>query len=328
MSKIVVTGVTGFVGRYLVDVLLDRLNQGALTGVENVTGLVRGREPSRSGSAPVGRSGYTIEAIGQYLEPSQRFEGVKAVLHLAGRAHQLKEGHRDLLPVYWQDNVALTLSLATQAAKAGVQRFVFVSTIKVLGDMSQDPFTATQPVNPPDTYSMSKWMAERELMRLGRRTGMEIVIVRPPLVYGPGVKGNLAALIRLLQSGIPVPLAGINNRRDMISVANLCDLLVSCLDHPNAKDRTFLCSDGAALSTEQLYRMLATTLELPCKVWTLPDLTWQGLGRLPLASEKVLRLRGNLEIDMHDTQQALCWMPIQSTREGIAEMCASVNPGK
>jgi UDP-glucose 4-epimerase len=182
--------------------------------------------------------------------------GVDAVIHAAARVHVMCETHTDPLAAFRAANVDVTVNLARQAAEAGVKRFIFLSTVKVNGEASLigKPFTAADLPAPEDPYAISKYEAEQGLIQLARDTAMEVVIVRPPLVYGPGVKGNFQQLIKWLRRGIPLPLKSIENRRSLIALDNLVDLLMVCASHPKAGNKIFLASDGEDLSTQELLR--------------------------------------------------------------------------
>ena len=246
-------------------------------------------------------------------------QGVDEVVHCAARVHVMQDDATDQLQAYREVNVYGTLNLARQAAQAGVRRFVFVSSIKVNGEATQPghPFTADDVPAPLDPYGVSKLEAEQGLREIEAQTGMEVVIVRPPLVYGPGVKANFASMMRCLARGIPLPLGAIQNARSMVALDNLVDLLVTCVKHPAAAGQIFLVSDGEDVSTTELLRR--TALAMGKKPFLLPIpafvLEWGTalLGKRDVAQ----RLCGSLQLDINKTRQLLDWTPPVSVDEGL-----------
>lgn len=246
--------------------------------------------------------------------------GVSAVVHCAARVHVMNELSSDPLAEFRRVNVEGTLRLARQAAEAGVRRFVFVSSIKVNGEHTQAgvPFTADQTPAPNDPYGVSKAEAELGLRALSKETGLEVVIIRPPLVYGPGVKANFLAMMRWLQRGVPLPLGGATeNLRSLVYLDNLVDLIITCIDHPAAANQTFLVSDDEDLSTATLLRRMAAALERPARLIPVPaELITLGatlVGRPGIAQ----RLCGSLQVDIAKTKALLGWSPPVSVDEGL-----------
>jgi nucleoside-diphosphate-sugar epimerase len=248
------------------------------------------------------------------------------VIHAAARAHIMRDGALDPLTEYRRVNVHGTLNLARQAAAAGVRRFLFLSSVKVNGESTDGlprPFGARNDgVNaaPEDAYGLSKWEAEQGLWQIASQTGMEVVVVRPSLVYGPGVKGNFARLLGLVRSGVPLPLAAVNNRRSFIGLDNLVDLLIRCVDHPKAAGQTLLASDNHDLSTPELLRMIANAMGRSARLFPMPvpllRLAGRALGRL----NEVDRLVGSLQVDSSRTRSLLDWTPPVSVEEGVRRM--------
>jgi nucleoside-diphosphate-sugar epimerase len=266
------------------------------------------------------------------------------VIHCAARTHVMRDEALDPLTEYRRGNVHGTLNLARQAAAKGVKRFLFLSSVKVSGERTDglpwpfgprndgtmssreaarplgDPFTVNDEPRPEDAYGLSKWEAERGLWEIASQTGMEVLVVRPPLVYGPGVKGNFARLLDLVRSGVPLPLAAVNNRRSFIGLDNLVDLLIRCVDHPKAAGQTLLVSDGQDLSTPELLGMIANAMGRPARLFPVPvpllRLAGQALGRL----NEVDRLVGSLQVDSSATRQLLGWTPPVSVEEGVRRM--------
>ena len=246
-------------------------------------------------------------------------QGVDEVVHCAARVHVMQDDATDQLQAYREVNVYGTLNLARQAAQAGVRRFVFVSSIKVNGEATQpgQSFTADDVPAPLDPYGVSKLEAEQGLRRIEAQTGMGVVIVRPPLVYGIGVKANFAALMRWVARGIPLPLGAIYNSRSMVALDNLVDLLVSCVKHPAAAGQTFLVSDGEDVSTSELLRRTAQAMGKKAFLLPIPAFVLE-LGAALLGKRAVVqRLCGSLQLDINKTRQLLRWNPPVSVDEGL-----------
>ncbi len=252
---------------------------------------------------------------------------VDCIIHLAARVHVQQDTLADPLLAYRQQNVAATLRLAQQAARAGVKRFVYLSSVKVHGEATLGrPFMAEDSPQPQDPYGISKWEAEQALTALAQETGLELVIIRPPLVYGPGVKANFLQLMRLVARGWPLPLGSVHNRRSMVYLGNLVDLIWHCCHMPEAVGRTFLVSDGVDVSTAQLVRALAGAMGrrarlLPCP----PSVLYWGTalaGRRGVAE----RLLGSLQVDITATEHCLGWQPPVSFDDGIAATVAAFQP--
>lgn len=302
---VAVTGANGFVGKALV-AELD----------------ARGREVRRLVRTPDGGAGIAVGAISSDTDWSDALEGVDTIIHAAARVHVMNEEARDPLAAFRLVNVAGTRKLGDQAAKAGVGRLIFVSSIKVNGeatvaDLSNPAFTAADLPRPEDPYGQSKWEAELTLHEVAARTGLEVVIVRPPLVYGPGVRANFLRLIRLVQRGVPLPLGSVKNRRSLVGLDNLVDLLIRCVDHPAAVGQTFLVSDGHDLSTPELIRRLAEAMGRPARLLPFPPALLRLGGRLTGYLEEVKRLIGSLQADIRHTCEMLDWYPPVPVEEGI-----------
>jgi len=223
---------------------------------------------------------------------------------------------------YRKVNLEATLNLAKQAIKAGVKRFVFVSSIKVNGERSPlgKPFKHGDISNPLDDYGVSKSEAELQLIELSNATGLEVVVIRPTLVYGPGVKANFGALMNLVAKGIPLPFGYINqNKRSLVSVVNLVDLIITCIDHPKAANQVFLVSDDYDVSTSEMVREMAKALEKPS--WQLPIPIWcyKLAGKLFKKSDVVDRLTGSLQVDIFHTKETLGWKPPQTLQDGFKQ---------
>ncbi|MBJ2145467.1 SDR family oxidoreductase [Vibrio sp. IB15] len=253
---------------------------------------------------------------------SEALSNVDIIVHLAARVHAMHEVEANPIELYREVNSRGTNNLARQAAKAGVKRFVFVSSIKVNGEGTKPnvPFTSADDRAPQDDYGLSKAEAEKELYAIGDETGMEVVIIRPTLVYGPGVKANFASLMNFVSKGIPLPFGCIkDNRRSLVSVMNLVDLIVTCIDHPKAANQTFLVSDDNDVSTSEMVAQMAKALGKP--QWQLPIPKWcyRLTGKLLGKQDVVDRLLGALQVDITHTKQTLNWTPPQSLEDGFRE---------
>jgi UDP-glucose 4-epimerase len=301
MTQILVTGANGFVG----SALCRRLQEAG----EPYVGAVRGTPAT--GQQSIGNLDGTTD-----WKPL--LAGRDVIIHCAARVHVMSDKERDPLPAYREVNVRGTLNLARQAVAAGVKRFVFVSSIKVNGEATTSkPFTALDRPAPCDPYGQSKLEAELALQQLGRETGLEIVIVRPPLVYGPGVKANFLNLIKLVRLGLPLPFGCATGRRSMVAVDNLVDLLIHCSSHPNAPGGTFMVSDGEDLSVGELVRLIAQAMEKKVLLLPVPTPLMHFAARLLGASALTDRLLGSLQVDITNTRERLDWAPVVQPQEAI-----------
>ncbi|EHY9867073.1 SDR family oxidoreductase [Vibrio vulnificus] len=304
--NILLTGASGFIGSKLLEEL--PANNILILGRDNPKGL-----PSEKF--------FKLE-IDNDTDYSVALSGVGVVVHLAARVHVMNDAVSNPLEEYREVNTRGTVNLARQAASAGVKRFVFVSSIKVNGEgTSQDrPFTSADLHAPEDDYGLSKSEAEQQLFEIAKEAGMEVVVIRPTLVYGPGVKANFAALMNLVSKGIPLPFGCITkNKRSLVSVDNLVDLIITCLDHPKAANQVFLVSDDHDVSTSEMVRHMALALDKP--TWQLPLPVWcyNLAGKLFNKSDVVDRLTGSLQVDITHTKETLGWTPPQSLQEGFKQ---------
>lgn len=245
--------------------------------------------------------------------------GIGTVVHCAARVHVMHDTEADPLTAFRAVNVEGTLNLARQAAAAGVKRFVFISSVKVNGESTQPgrAFTEADVPDPQDAYGQSKHEAEQGLRQLAAATGVEVVIIRPPLVYGPGVKANFAALMRAVQRGWPLPLGAVHNQRSLVALDNLVDFIVTCITHPQAANQTFLVSDGQDLSTTELVRGMARAAGVPARLLPVPVCALQAAGSLLGKGDAVQRLCGNLQVDISKARSLLGWVPPVSVAEGL-----------
>ncbi len=307
-STVLVTGANGFVGRALVTKLAAKgfHLRGAVRQCDRVSNRVKGVE-----WCPVGDVGPRTDWSGALL-------GVDAIVHLVARTHTPTVPGDDSLTLYRTINVGGTRRLAEQAVAAGVRRFVFVSSIKVNGERTfGQPFRANDTPAPVDSYGISKREGEEALVEVATDSGLETVVVRPPLVYGTGVKGNFRRLMSLVAKGVPLPLGSVNNRRSLVALDNLVDLLETCVDAPEARDRTFLVSDGDPLSTPELIRSIAAAFGRSARLLPVPTAVLELFGRLTRHVAELERLCGSLEVDTSETRELLAWRPRVGTHEAI-----------
>ncbi len=311
MKKILVTGANGFIGHYVYKTLLK--------AGKSCIGTVRSANINSSNDniayIPVGD-------IGPNTNWKIALNGVDCVIHCAGRAHIMKKMKADEEKILNSVNVDGIKQLAEQVAEAGAKRLVFLSSIKVNGEGTQNKeiFRFNDTPNPKDFYAKSKLDAEKVLWKVSNELGLEIVIVRMPLVYGFGVKGNLARLIKLVKSGVVLPLSLIQNQRSMIGIDNLVDLLICCADHPNAAGKTFLVSDGEDLSTPDLIKLIASSMERKARLFPVPLYLLKFLASIFCKQKEINRLVGSLRVDNSYTKETLNWIPPISVEEGIRRM--------
>jgi UDP-4-keto-D-QuiNAc 4-reductase len=315
--QILVTGATGFVGHALC-VHLQGLGH-TLVGQARHFPTDHGLEKPYSHTVEV-----DFDTPSDIVKLAPALAGCQAVVHTAARVHQVHDTATDPLQAYRRINCKATLALARLAAQQGVKRFVFLSSIKVNGEFSArgKPFRFDDNPVPQDPYALSKWEAEQGLREIASSTGMQVVIVRPPLVYGPGVKANFLTLMRWLQRGLPLPLGAIDNQRSLIGLGNLVDLLEKCMSHPAAAEHTFLASDGHDVSTTELLRALAVALQVSPRLLALPqgwlEVSLKLLGRHAVAQ----RLCGDLSVDITATRRLLDWTPPHTLAQGLASTAA------
>lgn len=298
------TGANGFVGSALKAELASH------SGIHLVTAVRRGK--ASPDCVAVGN-------IDGCTDFSEALAGIDVVIHAAARAHIMRDEVDDPLAEYRKVNVEGTLNLARQAVAAGVRRFVFLSSIKVNGEATApgNSFQADDMPSPEDAYGVSKLEAEQGLMLLAAESGMEMVIIRPPLVYGPGVKGNFASMIKLVDKGVPLPLGAIDNKRSLVGIGNLIDLIIRCINYPAAANQVFLAGDGEDLSTTKLLRGVGRAMGKPARLIPVPAGLLQFgatlLGRKAMAQ----RLLGSLQVDISKTCELLEWKPPHTVEEGL-----------
>lgn len=301
--KLLLTGGSGFLG--------SRVYEVAKT---------QGLEPRSVVRKPMlGNRAVIVAEINSQTDWSGAFKGIDCVVHCAARVHQMNESAKDALEAYREVNTRGTLNLARQAAQAGVKRFIFISSIKVNGEFSPSghPFQPDLVHVPDDPYGLSKYEAEVQLRELAEETGLEVVIIRPPLVYGPAVKANFLSMMRWVEKGIPLPLGAIHNSRSLVYVDNLVDLILTCCKHPKAAGETFLVSDGTDVSTTQLLKAVALSMNKRAHLLPIPmsiiDFSSKLIGK-PQISQ---RLCGSLQVDISHTRKILDWEPPVTFEQGI-----------
>lgn len=304
MANILLTGATGFVGSRL----HTELNQ-----IHNIVSVIR-TLPKNYPYCYM-----KIDAFDNEAKFEQALKDIQVVIHSAARAHIMKDEVADPLSEYRKINVEGTLNLARQAAAMGVKRFIFISSIKVNGEKTSvgQAFTAEDVPAPEDAYGISKWEAEQGLRQLAAETTMEVVIIRPPLVYGPNVKGNFASMIKLVGKELPLPLGAIHNKRSLVALDNLVDLVITCIDHPAAANQVFLAGDGQDLSTTKLLQGVAKAMGKKSRLLPVPSSVLM-LGATLMGKKAVAqRLLGSLQVDTTKARELLGWVPPITVEEGL-----------
>lgn len=305
MSRVLVTGATGFVGRHLLPLLLGRGH--------TVRAAVRGAQGLPPQVEPV-----PITGIGAHTDWSAALDGIDAVVHLAARVHVMRDRAADPLAAFRAVNRDGTARLADSAAAAGVGRFVYVSSIKAVCDESRpEPVSDRTPADPHSPYGVSKREAELALAEIAARTGMQACVLRPPLVYGPGVGGNFLTLMELVRRGVPLPLGAVDNRRSLLFVGNLADAIERCLTHPGAAGGNFLLHDGDPPSTPTLIRDIAGALGVPARLIPMPGGALALAARLAGRSAAWDRVGGTLVVDDRGIRDAVGWVPPHDRAQGL-----------
>ena len=308
-GRVLVTGASGFVGGHLCPELL---NAGW-----TVRAAVRSPEASRR--LPRGVEPLYVSGIGSETDWGEGLEGVDVVTHLAGRAHVTKEESANPLDAYREINVGGTRRLAEACVGAGVKRLVFVSSVKAVGEGSPVAYTEEAPCRPEDAYGVSKMEAEDALAEVSARAGLEVVVLRPPLVYGPGVKANFLRLMGLVSKGMPLPLGLVKNERSMVYVRNLTGAISFCLEHPVAAGETFFVADGESPSTRELVARMGRLMKRPARLVPVPVFLLRLGGRATGRSGQAERLVGSLTVSTAKVRRLLGWSPRFSLDEGLRE---------
>mgnify|MGYP001250200062 CR=1 FL=1 len=321
MKKVLVTGASGFIGQ--------ALSQSLLNSGKSIRGTFRFKKliskNIKAEYVPVGD-------INNKTNWKNALVDIDCVIHCAGRTHIMnEEKNSEILKIYRSTNVDGTKQLAKQAAEAGVKKIIFLSSVKVIGERTEHRcdnlssnkqyiFSHKDDPNPQDPYSVSKLEAEKILWEISYKTGLEVVVVRLPLVYGHGVKGNLSRLMKLIKFGLPLPFNLVNNTRSLIGIDNLVDLLIRCIDCPKAVGKTFLVSDGEDLSTPKLIYHIASSMKQKVYLFSVPIFLLKFIGFIFGKQKEIDRLAGSLKIDNSYTKEILDWTPPISTEEGIRRM--------
>lgn len=307
LPKILVTGATGFLGRALISEL-------------HVRGDTAPIGAGRSAVLTIDKKRYIqVGELGANTDWSEALSGVEVVIHTAARTHIMSDMSADPLSEYRRVNVDGTLGLAKQALLEGVKRFIFISSIKVNGEGTYNgqKYCAQDKPAPEDPYGISKYETELALSSLAAGTDMEVVVIRPPLIYGPGVKGNFALMIKLVERGLPLPLGGINNQRTLVGLDNLVDLVIQCIDNPMAANQVFLAGDDESVSTSELLRAVGKAMDKPVTLVPIPSSVLSFGAKLAGKKEVARRLLGSLEVDITYTCERLGWRPPYSLSHGL-----------
>ncbi|WPG38814.1 SDR family oxidoreductase [Variovorax sp. EBFNA2] len=310
--RCLITGVNGFIGRNVASELLSNGYEviGAGRDAENKNNLdhysVMGSIDADTDWAPV-------------------LENVNAVVHLAARAHVVRDKAKEPLEEFRQVNVEGTMRLARQAEQAGVRRFLFISSIGVHGNTSREPFRFDDMVSPLEAYAISKWEAEKQLFEFGKKNMMEIVVIRPPLVYGAQAPGNFRRLLSALRKNVPLPFGAVYNQRTLVSIGNLVSLIRRCIEHPAAANQTFLAGDREDISTTQLLRRLGDALGHPARLLPVPVKWLELAGAMAGKKGVIQKICGNLQVNIDNTCEILEWMPPYSLDESFRQMAEGLN---
>lgn len=305
-KSILLTGANGFIGRHLATSLVSTYGTNIIC-------------PVRTSCTITGAHVVPILGIDEQANWSQYMEGVTTIIHAAGRVHVMDDYFSDPLTEFRRINVANSLNLARQAAAAGVKRFIFLSTVKVNGEetFNGGVFSEEDPPAPKDAYGLSKYEAEQMLFELAAKTGIEVTIVRLPLIYGPGVKANFESMLRWIKSGIPLPFGAVTNKRSFLYIENLISLIVSCIEKPCAANQIFFASDGQDMSTTELLVQCANALGVKSRLLPVPKNILMA-GAILLKKRAVAqRLCGSLQIDISKAKQLLNWTPPLSVEYGL-----------
>ena len=314
-KQILLTGSNGFIASHL----LKRIPEGQINAVD----LLENKSANFNKFMQTAISATTVY--------SSILQDVSTVIHCAARVHVMNDSVVNPLELYREVNTAGTINLAKQAASAGVKRFIFLSSIKANGEKTplNCPYTNESPLNYEDPYGQSKAEAEIALMEIAKETGMEVVIIRPTLVYGAGVKANFAALMNLVSKGIPLPFGCIkHNKRSLVSVTNLVDLIITCIDHPKAANQVFMVSDNYDISTSEMISFMGKSLSKKTLQISIPIWMYKLAGKILRKEDVISRLTGSLQVDIKHTMKTLDWTPPQSIADAFQEAASAFKKHK
>lgn len=314
--NVLVTGASGFIGKALCETLLKSGHK--------VKGVYRDISRADSGVEPI-----LIPEINAQTNWSESLTNVDVIVHLAARVHIMNDTAVNPLEEFRKVNVDGTLNLARQAVIAGVKRFIFISSVKVNGESTElnKPFTENDIAKPQDAYGLSKYEAEQGLFSVCKESGIGVVVIRPPLVYGAGVKANFAKIFKVIKKGIPLPLGATENMRSIIYVENLTSFILTCLSHPKAKNQVFLVSDGIDVSTSELLKLCAKALGVKPYLFSVPKKLIEFVANFLGKNDLVLRLFGNLQLDITKANRLLDWQPPISVIDGLSKTAVSFKEG-
>ena len=305
--KILLTGATGFIGKVLLEELLKH-NNIVVTAVRRISS-------SLPGSVLQAKMNDVFD-----LEIAQMMHGVDTVIHCAARAHVLHEHTTDPLIEFRKTNTIGTLNLAKQAIAAGVKRFVFISSIGVLGNLNKQPFSESDTPNPQGAYATSKYEAELGLLELAKESSLEVVIIRPPLAYGPNVPGNFSLLLHWMYKNIPLPFNAIDNKRSFVALEHLVDFIIVCAEHPAAANEIFLVADDEDLSTSELLNRVSIMLGKKAQLFSINQKLLEFLLKVVGSQKLAQRLCGSLQVDIGKAKNLLSWSPKTNVEEGLQKM--------
>jgi len=309
-SKVFITGATGFVGKALVSELVAQ-NFLVSAAVRDDTAVIA-----------KGVLKITVGDLTKINDWQATLQSIDVVIHMAGRAHIMNDNATDPLAAFRKMNTEVTLLLAKQSAKVGVKRFIFMSSVKVNGEMTElnKPFISSDQFVPNDPYGLSKYEAEKGLLDLAKESGMEVVIIRPPLVYGAGVRANFATMMRWINKNVPLPFGAIHNQRSLVALDNLVSFIVHCINHPKAANEVFLISDGEDVSTTKLLQKVAKAFNKEPWLISIP-VSWMSFAaRLMGKGDVANRLFGSLQVDSSKARNLLGWKPVITMDEQLKKI--------
>jgi len=306
-KKILITGGNGFIGKALTKKLIQN------------SYFVKISSRKKEFNSKNLFTTYMTGEIDGKTKWDKILNNIDCVVHCAATTSNMNKNEKETSESFQKVNIEGTINLARQSVSMGVKRLIFLSSIKVNGEktFNNSSFKYYDIPNPNDAYSNSKWIAEQELRKISKSTNLELIIIRSPLVYGPGVKGNFKRLINVIRTNMPLPLAMVQNQRSMIGIENLIDLIIRCIDHPKASGKTFLASDGEDLSTPELIKLIALSMGMKANLFPLPIFVLKFLGSIFGRREEINRLVDSLRIDNNYTKEILNWIPPMSVEEGI-----------